>query len=272
MTIPALPVPTDLAARLVGTPLLLLLDIDGTITPIAATPAAAVVSDHARHALEELASAKGVHVAVVTGRSVGDARRVVGVEGAWFIGNHGLEVAAPGEAPTVSDPVAQFAHPVEVAAARLSQLVRAVPGTILENKRWSLSVHYRLADRDAVPELGLRVRRVAREFGLDVTGGKEVLELRPPVRINKGTAAIDLAGRLGALAHGASILCAGDDETDEDMLSAVRERARSSVTVAVEPVFHARPTSAEFFVASPGEMLELLDAVVLLRTGAAHRG
>ena len=61
-----------------------------------------------------------------------------------------------------------------------------------------------------------------------------------------------------------------DDETDEDMLRAVRERARSSVTVAVEPVLHARPTSAEFFVGSPKEMLELLDSVLLLRTGLAR--
>ena len=91
MTIPALPVPTDLAARLVGTPFLLLLDIDGTITPIAATPAAAVVSDEVRRAIEELTRASGVHVAIVTGRSVEDARRLVGVNGAWYLGNHGLE-------------------------------------------------------------------------------------------------------------------------------------------------------------------------------------
>ena len=269
MTISALPIATDLAARLVGTPLLLFLDIDGTITPIAATPSAAVVSDQARNALDELTRFNGVYVAVVTGRSVGDARRLVGVEGAWYVGNHGLELAAPGEAPTVSDAVAQFSHPVEVAARRLNEVVRAVPGTILENKRWSLSVHYRLAARDALPELGLRVRRIARELELEVTAGKEVLELRPPVRINKGTAAIDLAAVLGGLDPGASILCAGDDQTDEDMLSAVRKRAPRAVTIAVEP--HTRSTSAEFFVESPAEMLELLDAVVLLRTGAARR-
>ncbi len=265
MTIPALPVRTDLAARLVGTPLLLLLDIDGTITPLAPTPAEAVVSPDTRRLLVDLAHAEGVHVAVVTGRSIGDARRLVGVDNAWYVGNHGLEVAAPGEEPMVPESVAEFAHPVQVAAARLAQLVRAVPGTILENKRWTLSVHYRLAERDSIPELGLRIRKVARELGLDVTGGKEVLELRPPVRLNKGTAAIDLAQRLGALEHGASILCAGDDETDEDMLRAVRGRARSSVTVAVEPILHAHPTSAEFFVASVAEMLELLDAVASLR-------
>ena len=214
MTIPALPVPMDLAARLVGNPLLLLLDIDGTLTPIAATPAAAVVSEHARRSLDELTHASGVHVGIVTGRSVDDARRLVGVSGAWYVGNHGLEVAPPGEDPAVSEEVAAFRHPVQVAAARLAQLVRGVPGAILENKRWSLSVHYRLAERDALPELGHRVRKIARELELDVTGGKEVLELRPPVRINKGTAALDLAARLGALDHGASILCAGDDETD----------------------------------------------------------
>ena len=155
MTIPALPVPTDLAARLVGTPFLLLLDIDGTITPIAATPAAAVVSEEARRAIEELTRASGVHVAIVTGRSVEDARRLVGVDSAWYVGNHGLEVAAPGDEPAVPESVAQFRHSVQAAAARLAQLVRGVPGTILENKRWTLSVHYRLADHDVLPELGL---------------------------------------------------------------------------------------------------------------------
>jgi trehalose 6-phosphate phosphatase len=266
MTIPALPVPMDFAARLVGTPLLLLLDIDGTLAPIAPRPSDVVVSMDVRHTLTALTQASGVHVAVVTGRSVGDARRVVRVERAWFIGNHGLEIAGPGQDPIVTDSVAHFAQPVAAAAARIARLVQAVPGVILENKRWTLSVHYRLAARDALPELGLRVRKIARELGLEVTGGKEVLELRPPVRINKGTAAIDLAGRLGALAHGASILCAGDDETDEDMLRAIRERARSSVTVAVEPGLQPRGTAAEFFVASPEEMLQLLDAVVLLRS------
>src|SRR5262249_32409943 len=156
-------------------------------TPLAPTPAQAVVSPEARQTLDELARADGAYVAIVTGRGIADARRLVGVQGAWYVGNHGLEVAPPGEPPIVSEAVEPFAPPVEVAAARLGQLVRAVPGAILENKRWSLSVHYRLAPRELVPELGLGVRKVARELGLDVTGGKEVLELRPPVRINKGT-------------------------------------------------------------------------------------
>lgn len=270
MTVPALPVPTDLAARLHGTPFLLLLDIDGTITPIAPRPSDVVVAEEARQVIDSLARTPGTCVAIVTGRSAGDARRVVGVDRAWYVGNHGLEVAAPGEEPVVPDVVANFAQPVAVAGARIASLIRAIPGVILENKRWTLSVHYRLAARDAVPELGLRVRKIARELGLDVAGGKEVFEIRPPVRINKGTAAIHIAARLGALEHGASILCAGDDETDEDMLRAIRERARAAVTVAVEPVLHARSTAAEFFVGSPSAMIELLEIVMRLRAAASR--
>ena len=268
MTVPALPVPTGLAARLHGTPLLLLLDIDGTITPIAPRPSDVVVSDEARQVIDALACTPGTFVGVVTGRSVADARNVVRVASAWYVGNHGLEIAAPGAPPEVPDSVANFGQPVAVAGARLAALVSAVPGVILENKRWTLSVHYRLAPRDALPELGSRVRKIARELGLDVTGGKEVLELRPPVRINKGTAALELAARLGALEHGASILCAGDDETDEDMLRAVRQRARAAVTVAVEPTLKVRSTAAEFFVDSPAAMIALLESVAQWR-GAA---
>ena len=124
MTIPALPVPTDLAARLGGTPLLRLLDIDGTLTPIAPRPSDVVVSAEVRAVLTALANASGVHVAVVTGRSVGDARRVIRVDDAWFIGNHGLEIAAPGADPAVPDSVAHFAHPIAAASARIARLIQ----------------------------------------------------------------------------------------------------------------------------------------------------
>src|SRR5688572_20757538 len=89
---PALPLQSAVALRLGGTPLSILLDIDGTLAPIAPRPEQAKVPADTCKALEHLIDIPGAHVAVVTGRSVQDARRMVPLDGLGIIGNHGFEV------------------------------------------------------------------------------------------------------------------------------------------------------------------------------------
>ena len=263
--IPALPLGPAIAARLHGSPFLLLLDVDGTLAPIAPRPEFASVSSDTREVLAELAATPGVYVVVISGRSADDARRLVDVAGAWVIGNHGIEVAAPGEPPTVRDAVAAYADPVAEAARRATQIADSLPGVVVENKRWTLSVHYRLAHQSVIPSLSARIADVAKDLGLALTGGKEVFELRPPVEIDKGTAAIMLAEELGALADAASIFCAGDDRTDEDMFRALRARRPDAVTVWVGPESAVDRTTAQFHVPDTVAMHELLVAVLKLR-------
>jgi len=81
--------------RLDGSPLVLLLDVDGTLAPIAPRPEDAEVPAATRRVLEALVARPGVHVVVVSGRSAADARRLVGVPGTWTIGNHGIETIVP---------------------------------------------------------------------------------------------------------------------------------------------------------------------------------
>ncbi|HTI64619.1 MAG TPA: trehalose-phosphatase [Gemmatimonadaceae bacterium] len=259
MTRPALPMTPELAARLDGRPLMLFLDIDGTLSPIAPRPDIAVVPAATQRLLKALAHAPDVHVAVISGRSVSDARRLVGVAELWTIGNHGFEVAPPDQPPSVSENVLAFAEQVRAAGTRAIAAGERVPGVVVEDKHWTLSVHYRMADPDAVPKLADEVHAIAREYGLVVTHGKKIFELRPPVRIDKGSAALELAGRLGALHDGASLLAAGDDRTDEDMFRALRERMPSSITIRVGEDASAQDTAAEFRVPDPAAMREVLE-------------
>src|SRR6185312_15335912 len=152
---PALPIPPTFAARLGGIPLLLLLDIDGTLSPIAPRPEQAMVPIETRRILQELTALDSVHVVFVTGRGANDGRRIAGVDAAWVIGNHGMEVARPGEAPHARPDVAPFEATIATAAERIAGLIegRNWPGVFVENKRLTLSVHYRLADPEIVPEL-----------------------------------------------------------------------------------------------------------------------
>lgn len=266
MTSAALPISRELADRLRGSPLLLLLDIDGTLSPIAPRPEYAAVPPETQRVVSQLASLPDVSVAVVSGRSADDARRLTSVDSVWVIGNHGIETAPPREPPVARADVAAYRDRVRLAAERSRAIAQSVQGIIVEDKQWTLSVHYRLAHPRVVPDLAKQIERIADDLGLRVTHGKEVLELRPPVEVDKGVAAVALAERLGAIHDGAAILCAGDDRTDEDMFRVIRQRQPSAVTVHVGVDTSVRETAAEFCVPDTDAMRVLLEEVLKSRT------
>ena len=251
-----------IGTRLDGDPLLLLFDLDGTIAPIAPRPAMVEVPPGTRLILERLAAMEGVTVALVSGRAAEDAQRIVAVPGAWVIGNHGYEVMTPTGEISVQPHAAEFEKPMADAARQLAS-VNMIPGALLENKRWTLSVHYRNVAK-GVEALKSRARAVAAEQGLRVTEGKKVIELRPPVDIDKGTATLEFARQLDALTHG-SVLYAGDDRTDEDAFRALTPTGRA-VTIHVGTDY-AATTSAELVVSSPMELTELLGWLLTRRLG-----
>ena len=272
MTKPALPITREFASRLEGRPLVLLLDIDGTLAPIAPRPEHASVPPPTKAVLAELAALPDVHIVFVTGRSATDGRRLVSLDDGWVIGNHGMEIAPPGAPPEARAAVAAYAPTVSDAVDRLNAIVerRNWPGVLVEDKKYTLSVHYRLADAGIVPELMSEVDQVADALHLRVTRGKEVLELRPPVHIDKGTAAVELADLLGAAHDDASLFSAGDDRTDEDMFRLLRAHQPCAVTVHVGSASPA--TEAEFSVADTDAMRELLVSVLALRRSKTSAG
>jgi trehalose-phosphatase len=251
----------DVRRRLDGRPLVVLLDVDGTLAPIAPRPEEATVPVETRRVVAALAARPAVHVALVSGRTAADARRMVAVSNVWVIGNHGAETVSPDGDELVDAGVAPFERAIAHARHELAALLAAVPGVLVEDKRWTLSVHYRLADPQLVPRVQATVERIAHEHGLRMAGGKMVFEVRPPVRVDKGTAVLTLAQRLGGLAPDAALLFVGDDRTDEDAFRALRLRAARAVTVRVsdDP---AAPTAAEFRLSDPVAVRRLLEELV----------
>ena len=255
--------------RLDRSPLAVMLDIDGTLAPIAATPENAFVPLETSEVVRKLAQVPGVHLALVSGRAVDDARKLLDVEGAWIIGNHGLEIRTPeGELSAVPEAHA-FEATIAEANKALALLSRETRGALVENKRWTLTLHFRLSDERMVPTLVAAAHEIAREHGLDSRLGKKVIELRPPVAINKGTATLALAGRVGALGSG-SVLYAGDDQTDEDAFLVLRKAMRDAVTIHVlgpRDDQSAATTEAEYSLASTDELRRTLEWVLARRTG-----
>ena len=193
---------SDLLARLATEPrrAAILLDVDGTLAPIVDRPEDARVPEETRRELARLASRYAL-VACVSGRPGDEVTRLVGVPGVAAVGEHGLELAA--EAKEWADRVAVFASGVDWPA---------------ERKPLSVSFHFRRADDEAAARAYLtRVEAAARAEGLVPRWGRMVLEVRPPVEANKGTAVEALVRR----ANVGRALYAGDDTTDVDAFAAL---------------------------------------------------
>ena len=251
--------------RLTGRPLVLMLDVDGTLAPIVAEPSLARVPDETRRVIAFLVTRPDVKVALVSGRAAHDARRLVGVANLWTIGNHGAEVMTPAGDVQVDPAFVAFEEPMATAARTLAALLAPVRGAIVENKVWTLSVHYRLVDEALIPQLRGTVDDVAARTGLRVSEGKKVLEVRPPVTVHKGTAIQNLASELGALDAGASLFFAGDDTTDEDAFRLLRDCCPNAVTLQVGG---RADTAAEFSRSSPDDVRALLEHIA--REHTAH--
>lgn len=267
---PLIPVSEDVRTRLVGVPLIVLLDVDGTLAPIAPRPDLAEVPPETSHCVAALAARPNVVVGLVSGRAAADARRMVRVANTWVIGNHGYEIVSPEGESMVDPQVEPFRGLIAQAGRKLAPLLAPVPGVIFEDKRWTLSIHFRLADQAVVPRVRSLVEETASALSLKVTEGKKVFEIRPPARVDKGTAVLTLASRLGALAAGASLFFAGDDRTDEDAFRALRMRQPAAVTARVTHGDDA-PTAAEFTLSDSEEVREFLQWLLAARGAASRR-
>jgi trehalose 6-phosphate phosphatase len=218
----------------------LIFDVDGTVVPIVPRPKLAAVPAETRAELERLA-ARYLLLAFVSGRPGREAEALVRVPGARYVGNHGLEL----------DPRAAELAP-KIAAFRAEI---ALP---VEDKGLTLAYHYRLAEDEVSARRDLEaVAARAKDEGLIPRWGRKVLEVRPDLESDKGTAVRALVVESGAR----SGLYAGDDTTDLDAFHGLADaRLEHFVRVAVlsdeAPVGLA--AAAEIVVAGPKELRVLL--------------
>lgn len=236
--------------------LVLLLDFDGTLSPLVERAEDAAMLPEVREALAALRRAPGVSAAIVSGRGLADVRARAALEDVAYAGNHGMEIVAPGVDRVHPEAVA--ARPaLDRAAARVRDGMDALPGVVLEDKTLSLTVHYRRAGDAAEPAVARLVEdAVADEDALRVTRGKMVMEIRPRVDWHKGRAVEFLLGEM-RLPDGVPVVYLGDDTTDEDAfhaLAASRLPLREGVLVA-DPL--PETTAAASWVRNPHEVAEL---------------
>ena len=138
--------------------------------------------------------------------------------------------------------------------------MEAVAGAIVEDKGFSLSVHYRLADPARIPELERAVdAALADQPRLRKHHGKMVFEVRPRIEWDKGRAVLWLLEALGLDHPGIFPLYLGDDVTDEDAFRALRGRG-VGILVADTP----GESCAEFTLRDTSEVRQFLDRLAKL--------
>jgi trehalose 6-phosphate phosphatase len=201
-----------------------LLDIDGTLAPIVRHAADAHVPEATRALLIEIAKRYGV-VGCISGRRAATARQIVAIGTLAYVGNHGGELLRPRSTrPEVDPELEQWSARVRAFAARALtpdyQRLR-VRG---EDKDAIAAFHWRGAPDEEAAEVAVReIAKLAQDEGLVVHWGRKVLEVRPPVTLDKGLG-------VAMLLRGTPVTAAlyvGDDTTDLDAFRGMRELAQS---------------------------------------------
>ena len=239
--------------------LALFLDYDGTLTPIAPTRESALPGTTVLKMLRALVALAGVRVAIVTGRSLSHLPRSIRASGADLAVDHGVRIVS-GHATWIHpglDELKPVIREVYVAAeARLGE----IPGIRIEQKRWSVDIHYRQVHARHVARIRTTMADVMRPYAgsLKLTRGKKVLEARPAITWSKGHAILKLLARPEY--EGALPIFIGDDRTDEDGFRALRGRG---ITIHVG---RSRRTAARYAVRSVPDVLAFLAGIIADRS------
>jgi trehalose 6-phosphate phosphatase len=242
-----------------------LLDIDGVLAPIVRHADDAHVPEPTRSALIAVARRYGL-VACVSGRQATTARRIVSLGSITYVGNHGAELLRGGATEAELDPeVARWAPKIHEFADRAwtneLQRLRVRP----ENKDVIRAFHWRGApDEDAAEAAVRHVAEEAEQAGLVTHWGRKVLEIRPPVELNKGRGVRRLVDEVDLDAA----LYVGDDTTDVDAFEALRAlvaegRLKTALCVGVrsEETPRRLEEEADLLVDGPRGVRTLLSAL-----------
>ena len=210
-----------------------LLDVDGVLAPIVDHPDDSHMPETTRRPLIEVAKRYSV-VACVSGRRASDARRIVSLGSIAYLGSHGSEVLRPGSiAPEMDRELQAWTRRVQqFTQENFTETMRKLR-IRLEDKEAIAGLHWRgVPDEEEAQAAIEEVAAAAEKAGFITHWGRKVLEIRPPVRIDKG------AGIVGLLRDTdlAAAVYVGDDTTDLDAfrgLDELVEMGRLGIAVRV---------------------------------------
>ena len=251
-----------LRERLAGRQPAVFLDYDGTLTPIVDRPEDAVISESMREAVRGLAGR--CTVCVVSGRDRPVVQSLMGVDDLVVAGSHGFDIWSPEGGAIEHQAAAGSEELLERVTSRLRDELDPIDGALIEPKKASVAVHYRLVSEEERPAVEAVVERLLAEYAeeLKITPGKMVYELQPKLDRDKGKAVLYLLGALDLDRDDVVPFYIGDDITDEHAFEALSGRGIGVfVGSADDPEVGGRMTAADFVLDSTEEVERFLDTL-----------
>jgi trehalose 6-phosphate synthase/phosphatase len=205
---------------------LLILDYDGTLVPFSNQPQQVVPPPDVVRILKLLVADVHNCVALISGRQAEVLERWFGaIEGMWLIAEHGGELKPPGSKSW--EPLREQELPEwrSTVMPILEHFVDRTPGSFIEEKKYSVALHYRMAEPEfgawLANELVSMLEAMLAETELRAFRGEKIVEVRP-VWVNKGEA---FERVLAAQPEPDFLFAVGDDRTDEDLFERVKGEA-----------------------------------------------
>lgn len=202
----------------------LFLDFDGTLVPIQKDPAQCFLPEKIKEQLRSLTRSDHCYLSVLSGRSLSDIKKRVGIRRIYYSGNHGLDISGPNSKYT--HPKVILAKPIiDIAKRKLRKEIDDIDGAWLEDKKYTLSLHFRSVKKEDIFSVKRIFYKTVAELldkkTLAVVKGKKVLELLPNVSWDKGSAALWILKELKVKCLPIYI---GDDQTDENAFKALHKK------------------------------------------------
>jgi trehalose-phosphatase len=253
------------SAKIKNSPYLLLLsDFDGTLCPIVSHPDLVKVDEKILHLLKRLNKVKGVVLGFVSGRPVVDVKKELNLNNVYYVGNHGLEIKKPRSSRIEIQAKKEIAEVLKVFKQLkpiLKKKINHFKGVWMEDKKYSLTIHYRQAAKEDTSSVIRIINEIIAEAEnrelIRVTRGKKVFELRPPFNQNKGTAVQKLKKIYSK--KKALMIYLGDDVTDEDVFK-VMDREDIGIHIGSNKKSYAR-----YCLKNVKAVADFLEKVYLLR-------
>lgn len=249
--------------------LMIFLDYDGTLTPIVNDPSKAFLPPSTKQLVKALAETPGVEIVVISGRALSEIMQLVNISGLTYVGNHGFEIEGPSmrHIHPSSERMVKLLFRI---AKQLSKAFKIYPGILVENKKLTLSVHYRNLEDKIVNEAKKLFEKILEPYltanQAEIVEGKKVWEIRPALAWNKGATVLWLFERSAAALNSIILpIYIGDDQTDE---SAFHSLKRSGLTIRVTDN-PSEETHAKYFLKGPEEVREFLKRIKDLKTNTA---
>ena len=233
---------------------ILFLDFDLTLSPLVKNPADAILPENTKILLKKLL--EYIRIVIVSGRALQDVKKRVNIPRVIYVGNHGLEHEINGVVKSIPIPILSR-QGLEKTKKKLLKLKRKYNGVFVEDKKFTLALHYRLISPKNQPSLLADIKKINIElesYSLHGVLYKKTFEIRPNIRNDKGIISLFLVKKLD---NHKNVIYIGDGKTDEDAFRLLK----SGITIKVGK---SRHSVAKYYVHNTNEVKKFLKWLLLL--------